>query len=323
MLSYEPISLEEAKAAQKRIEEDIVRTPLVKLNHVLEDTEIFLKLENLQPVRSFKIRAASNAIKQIEPKLLKKGVYTISAGNWAQGLAYMANKLGIKCTIITPDTIPEVKEKAIQNYNAKVIKLPLSDGLPILFTRNYPGLDGHFIHPFSDIDVITGSTTIGLEIQEDLPDFDTILVPWGGGGLACGIASVVRLIKPEAKVFAVEIDHCKPLTECYKLKKIPKEFQGTNESFVDSIGYPFMLPEMFELAKKVLDGTIVVTLEDTAEAIRLLAKNNSVIVEGAGAVSVAAALSGRASVGKIVSIVSGGNIDSTKLTKILNGKIPL
>lgn len=316
-----PIPLEEIRAAQKRISDEIIRTPLVPLIGDELPADIYLKLENLQSVRSFKIRAASNAIKLTDTKQLKKGVWTVSSGNFAQALAWFARKFDVECTILVPEGISPAKEAAIKRLGAQTILLPISDGLSALLTQRYEGMDGMFIHPFSDSHIMAGNGTIGLEILEDLPDLDTIVIPWGGGGLASGIASAIRPLKPDVKVYAVEIETCAPLATAFKIGAIPDQIPYT-PSFVGGIGYPFLFPEMWKLAQELLDGSLVVGVEETMNAVRLLAERNSIIVEGAGAVSVAAALSGQAGTGTISCIVSGGNIDASKLTQILQGKIP-
>ncbi|TET75557.1 MAG: pyridoxal-phosphate dependent enzyme, partial [Candidatus Heimdallarchaeota archaeon] len=303
-----------------RIAEDIIQTPLIRLNIDDSSKEIFLKLENFQPTRAYKLRAASNTIRLANKEQLENGVWTISSGNFAQALAFIARKLNIGCKILVPDTIPQDKEDSIIQLGAQVIKAPIENAMNTLFTREYEGMEGLFIHPFSDPNVMAGSGTIGLEILDELPDFDTVIIPWGGGGLSCGIASAIRILKQDVKIYASEIDTCSPLAAAYKNDKIPDEIPYT-PSFVDAIGYPFILPEMFALAKKLLDGSLVVGLEETADVIRLLAKRNCIVSEGAGALSIAAALS--QNIGKkIVCIISGGNIDSLKLSKIMNGKIP-
>jgi len=300
MIEYEPIPLEEIRAAQKRIAGEVFRTPLVKLNVEDSPVEIYLKLETLQPIRSFKIRGACNAMKQIPPERLKKGVWTTSAGNWAQGVAWYAQRHGLKCTIVVPDHIPEAKESAIKRMGAEVIKDTMDTFVP---------------------HVMAGNATIGLEILEDLPDADAVLVPWGGGGLACGVASAIRALRPEAKVYACEAETAAPLAASYAAGR-PLEKTPYTPSFVDGIGAPAIWPEMWGLAEKLLDGSLVVGLEAIAGAIRLLAERNSIIAEGAGATSVAAALAGKAGDGKVVCIVSGGNIDPSKLVKIFQGKVP-
>jgi threonine dehydratase len=321
MASYDPIPIEEIKAAQERISVDIVRTPLVRLNVDDAPAEIYLKLENLQPIKAFKIRAASNAMRLMDKKLLENGVWTVSAGNWALGLAWAAKKLGVKCTIILPTHVPETKLEKILHLGAEVIKVPADKSFETFVTRTYEGIEGTFVHAFSDPAVIAGNGTIGLEILEDLPDVDTVLIPWGGGGLACGIASAIRAIKPDVKIYACEIESGAPLIASLKSGNAESSVDYV-PSFVDGISAPWVLPEMFDLAETLIDDTIVVSLEETVEAIRLLAVQNSVVAEGAGAVSVAAALSGRAGTGMIVCIVSGGNIDLDKLVKIFQGKIP-
>ena len=275
----------------------------------------------MQPIRSFKIRGACNALKLVPPERLRNGVWTASAGNWAQGVAWYAQRNGIKCTIVVPDHVPQAKEDAIKRMGAEVVKDTLDAFIETVFTRRYPGQEGHFVHPFSDPDVMAGNATIGLEILEDLPDADTVLAPWGGGGLACGVASAVRALRPEAKVCACEVATAAPLAVSLAAGGPLDEIPYTS-SFVDGIGAPAIWPEMFDLAGKVLDGSLTVGLEEITDAIRLLAERNSVVAEGAGAASVAAALSGKAGDGKVVCVVSGGNIDASKLVKIFQGKVP-
>jgi len=321
MITYEPIPLKKIKAAQNRIAGEVFRTPLVRLNVEDAPAEIYLKLETLQPIRSFKIRGACNAMKQIDAEKLEKGVWTASAGNWAQGVAWYAQRHGLKCTIIVPDHVPRAKEEAIKRMGAEVIKDTRDAFIEAVFTRRYPRMEGHFVHPFSDPDVMAGNATIGLEILEDLPDADAVLAPWGGGGLACGVASAIQALRPEAKVYACEPETAAPLAASYAAGRPLKETPYTL-SFVDGIGAPVIWPEMYGLAEKLLDGSLVVGLEEIADAIRLLAQRNSIIAEGAGAASVAAALAGKAGDGKVVCIVSGGNIDASKLVKIFQGKVP-
>ena len=321
MASFSPIPLNEIEAAQERISTDIVRTPLVRLNVDDAPAEIYLKLENLQPIRTFKIRAASNAMRTMDEKLLENGVWTVSAGNWAQGLAYVAKKLGVKCTIVLPTHVPETKLEKVLHLGAEVVKVPADKYWEIYTTRTFEGTEGTFVHAFSDPAVMAGNGSIGLEILEDLPDVSAVLVAWGGGGLACGIASAMRAIKPGVKIYACEIETGAPLTASYKSGRAAANADYA-PSFVDGISAPWVQPEMFDLAKTLIEGALVVSLEETVEAIRLLALQNSVVAEGAGAVSVAAALSGRAGTGKIVCVVSGGNIDPEKLVKIFQGKIP-
>jgi threonine dehydratase len=321
MRSYEPTPIEEIRAAQRRIAGEVVRIPLVRLDVEDAPAEIYLKLETLQPIRAFKIRAAGNAMKLTDRKQLEKGVWTASAGNWAQGVAWYARRLGVACSIVVPDNVPEVKEEALKRLGARVVKVPYDRWLEIFFTRRYEAMEGLFLHAFSDPAVIAGNGTIGLEILEDLPDVDAVLIPWGGGGLACGVASAVRALKPDTKLYACEVETVTPLADSYAAGR-PAEEIPYSPSFVDGIGAPLILPEMWDLAKQLLDGSLVVGLEETVEAIRLLAERNCVIAEGAGAVSVAAALAGKAGDGKVVCVVSGGNIDVSKLVKIFQGKEP-
>lgn len=319
--SYKPIPIEEIRAARERIAGEVVRTPLVRLNVDDAPADIYLKLEVLQPIRAFKIRAACNAMKLADGKQLKKGVWTASAGNWAQGVAWYARRLGLKCTIVLPEHVPQAKEDAIKRLGARVVKAPFDKFLETFFTRRYEGMEGLFIHAFSDPAVIAGNGTIGLEILEDLPDVDAVVLPWGGGGLCCGIASAIRALKSDVKVYACEVETAAPFATSYTAGEPAEEIDYT-QSFVDGIGAPVILPEMWDLAKQLMVRSLVVGLDETAAAIRLLAERNCVLAEGAGAASVAAALSGKAGTGKVVCVVSGGNIDMAKLVKIFQGEVP-
>lgn len=318
-MTVNPVSLDDIRAARGRIAAHIVRTPLVRLN--VDNTEIFLKLENLQPIGSFKLRGAGNAIAMADPKTLAKGVYTASAGNMAQGVAWHARRLGIACTVIVPDHAPETKLAAITRLGGKFIKIPFDDWWQVLVTRQYPGMDGLFVHPVSDPAVIAGNGTIGLEILEDLPDVGTILVPYGGGGLSCGIATAVRALKPDTKIYASEVETSAAFAAALAEGKPTKI--DYKPSFVDGIGSGGVLAEMWPLAKSLLDGSIVTSLADVAESVRILAERNRVIAEGAGATPVAAAIAGKAGdqAGKVVCVVSGGNIDFEKLARIFRREI--
>jgi len=319
METINPIPLDAIRAAQDRIKDTVNRTPLIRLNIPDSPTEIFLKLENLQPIGSFKLRGAGNAIKLASKEQLTEGVYTASAGNMAQGVAWNARQLGIPCTVIVPDHAPETKIAAITRLGGKIIKVPFDDWWQVIVSHQYPGQKGFFIHPVSNPDVMAGNGTIGLEILEDLPDVDTILIPYGGGGLSCGIASAVQPLKSDTRIYACEVETSAAFKAALNVGEITKiDYQA---SFVDGIGSSSVLPDMWPLAKKLLDGSIVVSLAQVADAVRLLAERNRVIAEGAGATPVAAALNGKVPGQKIVCVISGGNIDFEKLIKIFKREI--
>jgi threonine dehydratase len=310
------ISLQDIKEAQQRIKGTVNRTPLVRFYDDSFPGEIYLKLENLQPIGSFKIRGAYNAMSTADNSLLKHGVYTASAGNMAQGVAWNAKAMNIPCTVIVPDHAPQTKLDAITRLGAKFIKLSFNDWWQVLVTRKFEGINGMFVHSVSDQAVIAGNGTIGLEIHEDLPEVDTVIVPYGGGGLICGIATAIKALKPGVKVFASEVETAAPLAPSLAAGE-PVKVDYT-ASFVDGMGSSGLLPEMWPLVSKLVDGSIVLSLKKIADAIKLLIERNRVIAEGAGASSFAAALTGKAG-GKIVCVISGGNIDAEKLTKILSG----
>jgi threonine dehydratase len=299
-------SLDQIQVARERIADLIVRTPLVRMHLDDARADIYLKLENLQPIGSFKLRGASNVMALTDPDELARGVWTASAGNMAQGVAWGARRFGVPCSVVVPETAPRTKLDAIERLGGRV--------------REFPGMDGLFVHAFSDTAVMAGNGTIGLEILEDLPEVRSVIVPFGGGGLSCGIAATLQALKPEARVFASEVAGAAPLAESLAAGHAV-EIDYT-PSFVDGIGGPWVSSEMWELAKRLLVGSLTVTLQQVADAVRLLVTRSRLVAEGAGASSLAAALDGGADPGPIVCIVSGGNIDATTLATILRGDVP-
>jgi threonine dehydratase len=309
------ISIDSILEARQKIAYAALRTPLVRLNGFGIPAEIYLKLENLQPIGAFKIRGAANAIAHLSPAQLQRGVLTASAGNMAQGVAWRARELGIPCTVVAPETAPETKIRAIAKLGGRVIKVPFERWWQTFQDRAYPDVDATFIHAFDDPHVMAGNGTIGLEILEDLPDVDTVLIPWGGGGLTCGIASALRVRKPHCNILAAEVATAAPLAA--SLAAGTAQTVAYQPSFVDGIGSKTVFPKMLALAQQLIDGSLVASLEEVASALRLLAERNRIIAEGAGACPVACAFSGRAGSGKIVCVVSGGNIDAKKFCAIL------
>jgi len=315
------VSLQDIEAARGRLKDLVLRSPLIRLNADSPGSEIYLKLENLQPTGSFKVRGAGNAISLLSPAERKRGVYTCSAGNMAQALAWHAQRLGIPCTVIMPDTAPETKIAGVKRFGAAIVQLPWDEVWNIGITRTYEPLkDRVFVHPFSEFGMIAGNGTIGLEIVEDLPSVEAVIVPYGGGGLISGIATVIKAKKPNAKVYACEPETAAPLAATFAAGS-PQEFRRI-PTFVDGSGSSSVLPEMWEIVRKIVSGSIVVSLREIASAIRLLAERHRVIAEGAGGSSLAAGLTGKAGKGPAVCVVSGGNIDIAKLEKILNGQVP-
>jgi threonine dehydratase len=313
------VSLEDIRNAQSRISGKVNRTSLLRFYYDDFPGEIYLKPENLQPIGSFKLRGAGNAMAVADRALLQEGVYTASAGNMAQGVAWNARALNIPCTVIVPDHAPQTKLDAITRLGAKFIKIPFSDWWEVIMTRKFAGINGLFVHPVADPNVIAGNGTIGLEILEDLPEVDAVIVPYGGGGLISGIASAIKSLKPDVKIYASEVETAAPLAPSLKAGR-PVKVEYT-ASFVDGMGSSNVLPEMWPLVSKLVDNSIVLSLKQIAEAIKLLMERNRIIAEGAGGSSLAASLTGKAGSGKIVCIISGGNIDAEKLIKILSGTI--
>jgi threonine dehydratase len=309
--------IEEARIA---IKGPAIRTPLIRLNvtrlNAEAPAEIYLKLENLQPIGSFKIRGAANAMSRMTSEELRSGVLTASAGNMAQGVAWCARKYGIPATIVAPETAPATKIQAIERLGGRVLRVPFEEWWRTFERRAYPGVDGTFIHAFDDLNVMAGNGTIGLEILEDLPDVDAVVIPWGGGGLACGIGAAVRALKPSCRIYAAEVATAAPLSASL-LEGAPATITY-QPSFVDGIGGKSVFPAMFERARGLIDGSLVCTLDEIAAAVKLLVERNRIIAEGAGACPVAAVLAGRAGpASKIACVVSGGNIDVAKLRELL------
>jgi threonine dehydratase len=311
------ITIAQVEEARCNIAAVALRTPLVRCN-ADAPAELYLKLENLQPIGSFKIRGAANVMARTPRERLERGVLTASAGNMAQGVAFCARRMGVRATIVAPETAPVTKISAVERMGGRVIKVPFADWWRTFETRSYPGVDATFIHAFDDPDVMAGNGTIALELLEDLPDVEAVVIPWGGGGLSCGIASVLRARAPRVRVYAAETATAAPLAASLAAGE-PRAVEYT-PSFVDGIGSKMVFPNMFEQAGRLLDGSLVVTLAEAAQALKLVAERNRVIIEGAAACAVAAALSGRAGLGKVVAIVSGGNIDLDKFAQIVGQK---
>jgi threonine dehydratase len=308
-----PVTLQQVREARANIAGTALRTPLVPLN-ADAPAAIHLKLESLQPIGSFKIRGAANVMARTPRDRLERGVLTASAGNMAQGVAFCAKRLGVPATVVSPDTAPATKIRAVERHGGRVILAPFADWWRTFETRSYPGVDATFIHAFDDLDVMAGNGTIALELLEDLPQFDAIVIPWGGGGLSCGIAAVLRQLAPDVKIYAAEAETAAPLAASLAAGE-PRTVDYT-PSFVDGIGSKMVFANMFERARGLLDGSIVVSLAEAAAAMKLVAERNRVIVEGASACAIAAALSGRAGSGKVVAVVSGGNIDMEKFAEL-------
>ncbi|HXL88941.1 MAG TPA: pyridoxal-phosphate dependent enzyme [Streptosporangiaceae bacterium] len=311
------IGLADIEAARARIAGQVVRTPLVRLYVEGAPAEIYLKLENLQPINSFKIRGATNAVMLASPGDRAKGLVTASAGNMAQGIAWTARALGIPATIVVPDHAPQAKLTAIERLGGRVLKVPYDQWWNVIVTSRVDGVEGLFVHPVQDRAVMAGNGTIGLEILEDLPDPDAVVIPYGGGGLTVGIASAIKALRPQTRIFTAEPDTAAALAAAFAAGH-PAD-AGFRPSFVDGAGGPRVLDSMWPLVKPLVDGALAIPLADVAAAIRTLAERVRVIAEGAGALAPAAALSGRAGTGKVVCVVSGGNINLSKLAEILSG----
>jgi threonine dehydratase len=311
-----PIELDEIREARKRIAKTSVRTPLVRLELGPDYPDIRLKLENLQPINAYKLRGAANAVAMLPESERKRGVWTISAGNAGQGVAYAARQAGVPCTVVVIETAPQSKIDRMRALGAKLIPVPYEVAWKALDDRSFPGAEGTFVHPFDDHNFIAGHGTMGLEILEDAPDTRAVIASIGGGGLIAGLGSAIKALKPEIKIWGVEPETAAPAALSFA-KGSPQVFENFKQSFVDGAGGRSVFPRMWERMKPVVDGYIVVTLEETKKAMRLMAEKARVISEGAGALPLAAALTGKAGQGPIVAIVSGGNIDMKKFCELI------
>ncbi len=311
-----PVTLEEMRAARERIAPLITRTPLIQLRHGTNAPEIWLKLENLQPINAFKIRGAANAVTLLNDEERAKGVWTISAGNAGQGVAFAARELGIRCTVVAIETAPETKLERMRNLGATIVKAPFDACWRAMDERRFPGVEGTFVHPFDDHNFIAGNASLGFEVLEDLPDVRTVIAAIGGGGLVAGIGSAIRAVAPHVRILGAEPETAAPGALSFE-KGSPQVFDSWAASFVDGAGGKSIFPRMWERMQGIVDGSVVVTLDEVKRAMRVIAEKTRVIAEGAGALAVAAALSGRAGEGPIVAVISGGNIDLKKFAELI------
>ena len=306
--------------AADRIADSAIKTPLLPLKLPDSPCEIWLKAECLQPIGSFKIRGAANAMALANRNDLEQGVYTASAGNMAQGIAFNAQRFGIPCRVIVPDTAPQNKLRSIERLGATTVPVPFDEWWSVICNHGHPSEEGFFIHPVCDPAVIAGNGTVGLEILSELPDVDSVIVPYGGGGLSCGISSALKALRPSIQVFAAEVETASPFAaslaagKAVEVKRTP--------TFIDGIGGKGVLPEMWPLASSLLDGSIVVSVKQVCDAIQTMVSEVHLVAEGAGGVSLAAALTGLAGNGQTVAVISGGNLNPDALKTILEGNIP-
>jgi threonine dehydratase len=311
-----PIELQEIRDARERIARTSIRTPLVRLELGAGFPDIRLKLENLQPINAYKLRGAANAVAMLSDSERKRGVWTISAGNAGQGVAYAARQAGVPCTVVVIETAPESKIERMRALGAKLIPVPYEVAWKALEDRSFPGAEGTFVHPFDNHDFVTGHATMGLEILEDAPETAAVIASIGGGGLITGVGSAIKALRPEIKVWGAEPETAAPASLSFA-RGSPQEFKDWRASFVDGAGGQSVFPRMWERMKPLVDGCIVVSLDETKKAMRMMAEKARIISEGAGALPLAAALTGKAGEGPIVAIVSGGNIDLKKFCELI------
>jgi threonine dehydratase len=315
--------LDAVREARVRIHDSVLRTPLIRF-HMQSEPDIYLKLENLQPIGSFKLRGALNRLRAATRSELIAGVYTASAGNMAQGVAWAAREVGVPATVIVPDTAPRTKLEAIDRLGARTVSVPYDEWWNAMRDHGREGMTGVFVHPFADEHVMAGNGTIALEVLEALHDVDAFFVPWGGGGLACGIAAAARAVKPDIAIYACEVEGAAPLSASLAAGS-PQTIEN-RRSFIDGIGGRSLFPEMWPLARTLITASVTVTVEQVAESVRLLAQRARIVAEGAGAAAFAAVKAHARGLNprmrKVVCIVSGGNIDAAVLSRILAGHHP-
>jgi threonine dehydratase len=311
-----PIEIADIEAARERIAGTVLRTPLVKLDLGKDGPDIRLKLENLQPTNAYKIRGAANAVARLSDEERARGVWTISAGNAGQGVAYAARAAGIPCSVVAIETAPQTKLDRMRALGATIIPVSYTEAWNAAEAHQFAGLDGTFVHPFDNHDFIAGHGTMGLEIIEDAPDVKTVIAAIGGGGLITGVGSAVKALKPDVRVLGSEPETAAPYA--FSLQEgAPSKFPDWQASFVDGAGGQSVTQRMWNRMQPVVDGAVTVTLDQVREAMRLMADKARVISEGAGALGLAAALTGEAGDGPIVCVVSGGNIDLAKFASLI------
>ncbi|HYL02245.1 MAG TPA: pyridoxal-phosphate dependent enzyme [Steroidobacteraceae bacterium] len=315
-----PIALDDIEAARERIAGTVVRTPLVRLELPSGAPDIRLKLENLQPINAYKLRGAANAVAMLPDEERRRGVWTISAGNAGQGVAYAARQARVPCTVVAIETAPAAKLERMKALGAHLVLVSYARAWQALEERAYPGVEGTFVHPFDDHNFIAGHGTMGLEILEDAPDTAVVIAAIGGGGLITGVGSAVKALRPAVRIFGAEPETAAPAAASLAAGSA-QQFPAWQASFVDGAGGKSVFPRMWERMRPILDGCIVVTLAETRRALRLMAEKSRVIAEGAGALPLAAALTGRAGPGPIVVVVSGGNIDLKAFCELVSAAV--
>jgi len=311
-----PIALSDIEAARERIAATVLRTPLVKLDTGAGGPDIYLKLENLQPTNAYKIRGAANAVAHLSDEKRARGVWTISAGNAGQGVAYAARAFGVPCSVVAIETAPQTKLDRMRALGATIVPVSYETAWVAAESHSFEGMDATFIHPFDNHDFIAGHGTMGLEIVEDLPEVRTVIAAIGGGGLITGVGSAIKALRPAVRIIGAEPETASPYAHSLAHGG-PQRFPDWQASFVDGAGGKSVTERMWERMRPIVDGSIVVTLDETRQAMRLIAEKARAIAEGAGALSLAAALTGKAGDGPIVCIVSGGNIDLAKFSELV------
>jgi len=312
-----PIELAEIKEAQRRIAGTIVRTPLVRLELGPGFPDIRLKLENLQPINAYKLRGAVNAVAMLSKAERRRGVWTVSAGNAGQGVAYAARAAGIPCSVVVIETAPAAKMERMRALGAKLIPVPYEVAWRAVGEHSFEGVEGTLVHPFDDHNFIAGHATMGLEILEDAPETAAVIAGIGGGGLVTAVGSAIKALRPEIKIYGVEPETAAPAARSFAAGS-PQVFENWQPSFVDGAGGRSVFPRMWERMKPIVDGYLVVSLDETRKAMRMMAEKTRVIAEGAGALPLAAALTGKTGPGPIVCIVSGGNLDLKKFCELID-----
>lgn len=313
-------TLDEIAAARLRLAPHMARTPMMRLDLGLPDRQIFLKLETLSPIGAFKLRPALNALLSRDADVLRNGVATVSSGNMAYGMAWAANRLGVPMAAYMYQGAPQTKIDGVRRLGGEVRFISMETWWQYIIGAELPDFPELLINPVTDQAVLSGNGSIGLEILEDLPEVDVVLTPYGGGSMTSGVASAVKALRPQAKIFAVEDENAAPVTAALAAGRIIEI--ETRPSFIKSIGGPSLVPQLWPVARELIDGAITVSLEQATEAMRLLFTKAKVVAEGAGAASLAAALTSEHARGNVVCVVSGGNIDATAYATVLGGGIP-
>lgn len=309
-------SLASIEQAAQRLAGIITHTPLIPLVDGPAEADIFLKPEVLQPIGSFKVRGVGNWSLALSPEDASRGLTTVSAGNTAIAVGYMARRLGVPSRSLVPTSLHRGKREKIESYGTELVEMSMTELMIYMFEERWRDEPYSYLNPWGEPSMIAGHGTIGLEVVEDLPDIDSIFVPVGGGALISGVASALRALKPSVRVYGVQAAVNSALAAAFDAGE--PRWIDWHDTIVEGASTPVITHNMYPMLRDLIDDVVLVTEEDVESAMRRLALNNKLVTEGAGAAGVAAALKVPLDDrGVSVCVVSGGSVEPGVLTRVL------